>query len=290
MRVIYLDHNATTPLLPEVARAMAEWQTGQFGNPASQHQIGRRARQTLEHARDAIGHLLGAQLSGRQPDRVVFTSGGTEANSLALLGLAAALDPAAVPGEAIVSGIEHPSVLGPVEYLERRGWTIHRLSAASDGVVDLTPLDAWLSERTRFVSVMLANNETGVVQPVAEIARRCRALGVPLHTDSVQMAGKLPVDFSALGASSLAVAPHKFHGPLGTGALIARHDVELSPLFFGGFQQSGLRPGTESVALAVGFHAALAAWEREGRSRTSRMRSRRATGWKRDWRPVSPGN
>lgn len=254
---------------------MAEWQTGQFGNPASQHQIGRRARQTLEQAREAIGQWLGAQLSGRRPDRVIFTSGGTEANSLALLGLAAAHDPAVVPCEAIVSGIEHPSVSGPVEYLERHGWTIHRLSATSDGMVDLTPLDAWLRERTRFVSVMLANNETGVVQPVAEIARRCRALGVPLHTDAVQMAGKLPVDFAALGASSLSVAPHKLHGPLGTGALIVRHDVELAPLFFGGFQQSGLRPGTESVALAVGFHAALAAWKRDAAEQTSRMRALR---------------
>ncbi len=275
MDVIYLDHNSTTPLLGEVAAAMAEWQTGKFGNPSSQHQIGRRARQALEHAREEIGRILGARLAGREPDRVIFTSGGTEANNLALLGLAGLHEVQAAPGEAIVSAIEHPSVAAAVEYLERRGWTIHRLGVTGDGVVDLGPLDRWLSERTRFVSVMLANNETGVLQPVAEIARRCMALGVPLHTDAAQVVGKLPVDFRALGVSALSVAPHKFHGPLGIGALIARHDLPLEPQGFGGFQQGGLRPGTEAVALAVGMHAALAAWEREAAARTTRLRALR---------------
>jgi cysteine desulfurase len=275
MDVIYLDHNSTTPLLGEVAAAMAEWQTGKFGNPSSQHQLGRRARQALEHAREEIGRILGARLSGREPDRVIFTSGGTEANNLALLGLAGLHDAQAAPGEAIISAIEHPSVAAAVEFLERRGWTIHRLGVTRDGVVDLGPLDRWLTERTRFVSVMLANNETGVLQPVAEITRRSRALGVPVHTDAAQVIGKLPVDFRALGASALSVAPHKFHGPLGIGALIARHDLPLQPQWFGGFQQAGLRPGTEAVALAVGMHAALAAWEREGAARTTRLRALR---------------
>jgi cysteine desulfurase len=275
MDVIYLDHNSTTPLLGEVAAAMAEWQTGKFGNPSSQHQIGRRARQALEHAREEIGRILGARLADREPDRVIFTSGGTEANNLALLGLAGLHEVQAAPGEAIVSAIEHPSVAAAVEFLERRGWTVHRLGVTGDGVVDLRPLDRWLSERTRFVSVMLANNETGVLQPVAEIARRCMALGVPLHTDAAQVVGKLPVDFRALGVSALSVAPHKFHGPLGIGALIARHDLPLQPQGFGGFQQGGLRPGTEAVALAVGMHAALAAWEREAAARTARLRALR---------------
>jgi cysteine desulfurase len=272
MNVIYLDHNSTTPLLPQVAHAMTEWQASRFGNPASQHQIGRRARQALEDARDEIGRILGADRSSRHSDQVIFTSGGTEANNLALLSLAGADDPQADPGEAIVSSIEHPSVVGPSEYLERHGWTIHRLGVTRAGVVDTGHLDEWLSEKTRFVSVMLANNETGVLQPVEQIARRCRTLGVPVHCDAVQAIGKLPVDFGALGASAMTVAPHKFHGPLGTGALIVRHDVQLAPRLFGGFQQAALRPGTESVALAVGFQAALSAWGQEGAQRTDRMR------------------
>jgi cysteine desulfurase len=275
MNLIYLDHNSTTPLLGEVAAAMAEWQGQKFGNPSSQHQIGRRARQALEDARDAIGRMLGARQTGRQSDRVIFTSGGTEANNLALLGLAGGHDPRAAPGEAIVSIIEHPSITATADALERRGWKIHRIGVTPEGTVDFGQLDGLLCEKTRWVSVMLANNETGVVQPVAEIARRCAALGIPLHTDAVQMIGKLPVDFRELGASSMSVAPHKFHGPLGIGALVVRHDIQLEPLMFGGFQQEGLRPGTESVALAVGFCAALAAWQREGAARTERLKKLR---------------
>lgn len=264
--MIYLDHNATTPLLEEVAAAMAPWLRERFGNPASQHAAGRRARRALEDARAEIGRLLGADLSGGRPDRVIFTSGGTEANNLALLGTCSG-----APGEAIVSAIEHPSVTAAATRLEERGWTVHRLPVAADGVVDVAALDGLLTSRTRLASVMLANNETGVIQPIAEIAERCQALGVPLHTDAAQVAGKLPVDFRSLGCSLLSVAAHKFHGPLGIGALIARHDVPLEPLIVGGVQQEGLRGGTESVALAVGMQAALAAWEREKEARANRM-------------------
>ena len=272
MNLIYLDHNSTTPLLGEVASAMAECQGANDGNPSSQHQAGRRARQALENAREGIGSILGADLSGREPDRVIFTSGGTEANNLAILGLSGWHDPRSGPGEAIVSRIEHPSIAAPVDFLERRGWKIHRLGVRPDGVVDIGPLDELLNERTRFVSVMLANNETGVIQPVREIARRCAARGVPMHTDAVQMIGKLPVDFRSLGVSSLTVAAHKFHGPIGIGALILRPGVALEPMLFGGFQQAGLRPGTEAVPLAVGLHVALIAWQREGAARSERLR------------------
>jgi len=270
--MIYLDYNSTTPLLDEVVAAMAEWQTTSFGNPSSQHAIGRRARQALERARDEVGRMLGAKLSGSSGDRVIFTSGGTEANNLALLGLAGFSDPDAPPGEAIISAIEHHSVTAVAELLERHGWTIHRLGVTRDGVVEAAGLDRLLNDHTRFVSVMLANNETGVIQPVAEIARRCRALGVPMHTDAAQIAGKLPVDFRGLGVSALTVAAHKFHGPLGIGALVLRHDVEIQPHVVGGFQQEGLRGGTESVALAVGMQEALASWEREKDARAERLR------------------
>ncbi len=272
MDLIYLDHNSTTPLADEAAAAMGPWLGQRFGNPSSQHQVGRRARQALEEARDGIGQILGASLAGPRPDRIVLTSGGTEANNLALFSLAGLNDPAAAPGEAIVSAIEHSSVLKPVALLERRGWTIHKLGVSTDGVVDVSGLDRWLTERTRFVSVMLANNETGVIQNVRQIAARAAALGVPMHTDAAQMAGKLPLDFRELGCSSMSIAAHKFHGPIGIGALIARHETSLAPVLVGGSHQEGLRPGTESVALAVGMHAALAAFGREGPARAQRLR------------------
>ena len=270
MNVIYLDHNSTTPVLPEVANAMATWQGEQFGNPASQHLLGRRARQAIEDAREEIGRILGARLSGRKPDRVIFTSGGTEANNLAILGMAGGHEPTAA-GEMIVSAIEHASIARAVELLERRGWTIHRLGVTSAGVVDLGGIDERLNPRTRLVSVMLANNETGVLQPVAELAQHAASRGVAMHTDAAQAVGKVPVDFAALGVAAMTVAAHKFHGPLGIGALVARHDFKPAPLLVGGFQQEGSRPGTESPALAVGMQAALAAWEREAEARTERM-------------------
>jgi cysteine desulfurase len=275
MNVLYLDYNSTAPLLPEVADAMAAASADYFANPSSQHQPGRRARQALENARDAIGQILGACMTGREPDRVILTSGGTEANNLALLGLARLDEPDARPGQAIVSVIEHPSVAGAAELLARHGWRIDSLGVTNEGVIDVAELERVLTEQTRFVSVMLANNETGVLQPVAEIARRCAALGVPLHTDAAQVIGKLPVDFRSLGASAMTVAAHKFHGPLGVGALLLRHGVSLAPRLHGGFQQEGLRPGTQCVALAVGLHAALVAWRRDAAARAARLRELR---------------
>jgi len=257
MKTLYLDHNSTTPLSSAAAAAMADAQAQHGANPASQHALGRRARQALEDARDDVAGLLGAQTETHAADRVIFTSGGTEANNLALFGLARLLDPQSAPGEAIVSAVEHPSVAQPADLLERHGWRVHRLKVTPDGVVDLDHLDALLSPSTRLVSVMLANNETGVLQPVAEIARRCAHVNVPLHADAAQAVGKLPVDFRALGCRLMSVAAHKFHGPLGSGALFIRHGVTLEPLLRGGPQQGELRAGTESVALAVGLRAAL---------------------------------
>jgi cysteine desulfurase len=271
---IYLDHNSTTPLLPEVVSAMAEWQGQRFGNPASAHQAGRRARQALEQAREDIGRMLGADTE-RAGDRVIFTSGGTEANHLAVLGVAGRLAPHTPPHEAIVSAIEHTSVRGLADLLERRGWLVHRLPVTRQGVVDLARLEPLLNERTRLASIMLANSETGVVQPVARIVERCAPRGIVVHTDAAQGVGKLPVDFRSLGVHLLSVAPHKFHGPLGIGALVVRGDVELEPLLVGGSQQTGLRAGTESVALAVGFRAALAAWQRDRTQRTARLARQR---------------
>lgn len=266
MRSIYLDHNATTPLAAEAAEAMERCRREAWANPASQHAAGRRARQWLEDAREGIARILGAETDSAQPDRLIFTSGGTEANNLALFGLAAE-----APSRVVVSTIEHPSIRGAAEELGRRGWQIARLGATADGVVRLDDLAERLAPPTTLVSVMLGNNETGVLQPVAEIARACAAVGVPVHTDAAQVAGKLPVDFRSLGVAALTVAAHKFHGPRGIGALLVRHGAALRPLLHGGVQQQGLRPGTECVELAVGMHAALTAWQREQRERITRL-------------------
>ncbi|HTU26048.1 MAG TPA: cysteine desulfurase family protein, partial [Pirellulales bacterium] len=244
-----------------------------YANPASQHQAGRRARRVLEDARDAIGELLGADLTGRQPDRVIFTSGGTEANNLAILGLAEA--GGAEPGEVITSAIEHPSVQGPLARLESQGWVVHRVGVTRDGAVRAGDVEPLINDRTRLITVMLGNNETGVLQPVADIARIAAVHGVPMHTDGVQVVGKLPVSFDGLRVTSLSLAGHKFHGPPGIGALVVAGGTRIAPQLFGGFQQAGLRPGTESVALAVGLRTALEMFQTSADSRAQRMRELR---------------
>ncbi|HUY33341.1 MAG TPA: cysteine desulfurase family protein [Pirellulales bacterium] len=270
MHHIYLDHNATTPLLAEVAEAMARCQTQGPANPASQHWAGRRARQALEDAREGVGRLLGADLASAHADRVIFTSGGTEANNLALFSLAVG-----PPAHLVISAIEHPSVAGPAAWLERQGWRVARLGASCDGQVLADELPSLLQADTRAVSVMLGNNETGVLQPIERASAICAGAGVPVHTDAAQVAGKLPLDFRELGVSAMTISAHKFHGPVGIGALLVRRDVELQPLLHGGFQQGGLRPGTEGVALAVGMHAALAAWQRDAVGYAPRLRALR---------------
>jgi cysteine desulfurase len=280
MQSIYLDNNSTTPLLPEVAAAMAAADAAGYANPASAHAAGRRAHRALEDARDETAALLGANITRpHTADRLIFTSGGTEANNLALLGLTGALHSAekpATPGRIIVSAIEHLSVSGAADLLATLGWQVDRIRVTPDGVVDLEHFDALLAAdsplgRPQLVSVMLANNETGVIQPVAEIARRASAAGVPVHTDAAQAIGKIPVNFRELGVAAMSVAPHKFHGPCGIGALVVRHDVTVHPLLRGAPQQFGLRPGTEAIAPAIGFLTALKAWQRDQGNRTRHM-------------------
>ena len=262
MRAIYLDHNATTPLDPAVAAAMAQCQSPDYGNPGSQHASGRRARKAIEDAREAIGEMLGANPEGARPDRVIFTSGGTEANNLAIFGLALAGGTA--PGEIVTSTIEHPSVLAPLAQLESQGWTIRRVGVTPAGVVRVDQFAAALGPQTRLATIMLGNNETGVLQPIDELARLASAQGVPLHTDAVQVVGKLPVSLDRLGVAALSLAAHKFHGPVGIGAAVVAGDAPLGAQLFGGFQQSGLRPGTEPVALIVGLRRALELLAAEG--------------------------
>jgi cysteine desulfurase len=257
---IYLDNNATTPLLPEVADAMREAALRFPANPASQHRLGQATRRALEAARERIAELLGAKTSGLDSDRLVFTSGGTEANNLAILGLLANQQPAHL----ITAGIEHPSLLGPVADLERHGWQVTRIRASQEGVVDLDELASAFRPDTRLVSIMAANNETGVLQPLREIGALCAEHHVPFHTDATQWVGKLPVCFSGVEQfAALTCTAHKFHGPLGIGALLLRHDITLAPQLHGGHQQGGERPGTESLPLVVGMQTALEAWQRK---------------------------
>lgn len=263
METIYLDHNATTPVHPEVVEALARcWLEG-FANPSSQHQPGQRARRVVEDAREELAEIFGAKGSGPRADRVIFTSGGTEANNLAVLGIAQASRKEGL-GHVVVSAIEHASVLEPAEHLLEQGWQVDTLGVTDQGVARVDLLPGLLSRATRLVSVMLGNHETGALQPVAELARTCAEAGVPMHTDAVQVAGKLPIRFRELGVAALSVAAHKFQGPLGIGALLVRDDVPLEPLEFGGPQQWGLRPGTQCVPLVIGMLTALRVWRRDG--------------------------
>ncbi|MHC4404838.1 MAG: cysteine desulfurase family protein [Planctomycetota bacterium] len=267
---IYLDHNATTPTRPEVVEAVTRCYRDGYANPASQHRPGQQARRELDEAREAIAAILGADLSGSSADRLIFTSGGTEANSLAVLGIARARA-GAQPGHLIVSAAEHASVIEPAEHLLEKGWRVDQLGVSGDGVVRVDRLPSMLRSHTSLVSVMLGSHETGVLQPVSQLVPICRDAGVPLHTDAVQVAGKLPIDFRSLGVSAMTVAAHKFQGPLGIGALILADGVPIEPLFFGGHQQDGLRPGTESVALAVGMKVALQLWQKEHQAHARKL-------------------
>lgn len=258
MNAIYLDYAATSTLDLDVAAAMhAVAQLG-YVNPASQHRAGQKARRSLEQARERIAELLGSPMRGLIADRLIFTSGGTEANNLALFGLSGAFSQSA-SGRVIISSLEHPSVLGAATELERRGVQVDRIRALESGAIDLNHFEQLLKldPVPRLVSVMLGNNETGVLQPVAEIAAMCRDRGVLFHTDAVQAIASQAISLAQFGASALTLAPHKFGGPLGVGGLLLSHSAKLEPQLFGGFQQGGLRPGTESVVLAHGFVAAL---------------------------------
>lgn len=250
--VIYLDNNATTPMAAAVAEAMDQCARCQHANPASQHEPGRRARRMLENTRDTIIELLGGRSGGTDPDRLIFTSGATEANNLALLGMAGS-----VPGRVLLSAIEHPSVSRAAGFLAARGFEVRLLPVDRHGNVRLDQLVDLINEQTRLVSVIWGNHETGVLQPIKNIADVCREFGIPLHTDAVQVAGKIPITFRELGMAALTISSHKFHGPKGIGGLLLRPDTTVQPILYGGFQQAGLRPGTQSVELAIGMKVAL---------------------------------
>ena len=244
---IYLDNNATTPLDPVVLGVLNDALRDVYGNASSVHQEGQTARRRIEDARDAVAILIGA--TSRE---IVFTSGGTESNNAAIFG---------VVGDhgrhhIVTTSIEHPSVLEPVQELARRGHGITLVPPARSGEVSSPAMLAAIRPDTRLVTMMLANNETGVVQPVEEVARACRERGIHFHCDAVQAVGKIAADVNALAVDSLAMGGHKFHAPKGIGALYVRHGLVLDRHLFGGSQERRRRAGTENVPLAVAFGAA----------------------------------
>jgi cysteine desulfurase len=246
----YLDHNATTPVDARVLEAMLPWFSRRHGNASSRHEYGRAARAAIDEARMRVAAAVGAHAT-----EVVFTSGGTEANNLFLRGAAAEMK----PGVVAVSAVEHPSVREPARALLRQGWRLRELAVDAAGRVATADFSAALAERPALVSVMLANNETGVIQDVGALAETARPARAWFHTDAVQALGKMPVDFRALngrGVHALTVSAHKIGGPKGAGALVVDKRVELSPLLAGGGQERGLRSGTENVPAIVGFGAA----------------------------------
>lgn len=245
----YLDWNATTPLAPEVADAAAAALREVYGNPSSLHAAGQRARRALDEARAEVAALIGAD-----PGEIVFTAGGTEADNLALRG---AMEAAREPRRRLVVGaVEHEAVINTAAALERRGWPVSTVPVTADGLVTPEALDERLGDEVALVSVMLANNETGVVQPVRELAARAHARGALFHTDAVQAIAKMPVDVRALGVDLLSLTAHKFGGPKGAGALWIRRGVALSSPVAGGRQERNRRPGTENVPAIVGLGVA----------------------------------
>lgn len=266
MQRIYLDNNATTPMLPAVWEAMQPYFSDSFGNPASSHRDGQKARQGLEDARERIAFLLGAHA-----DEVVFTSGATEANNLAIFGQASlARERGEESAHIISSPIEHPCVTEPIQELAKRGFTHSALPVNKEGIVSAEAVPDLLQPDTRLVAVMLANHETGAIQPVEAVARRLEGRS-PLHCDAAAAAGKMKIDFHALGTTTMTISAHKFHGPKGIGALLLRRNTKLRGQLFGGHQQQGRRPGTEPVPLAVGMACALELAMHELTERTNRV-------------------
>ena len=246
--MIYLDYNATTPLCEAAREAMAPYLDRYFGNPSSVHAAGREARAAVDNARDKLAALLGVK-----PNEIVFTSGGTESCNLAVFGLARSRVQRG--GHVISAKTEHHAVLNAIEHLEKyEGFEVTWLNVSRDGIIDLDQLASAIRPETRLVSIMTANNETGVIQPMREISSICRERGILLHSDMVQSFGKIDTDLSPVDAASFAA--HKFYGPKGVGFLFLRSGPSIQPIMFGGAHENERRPGTENVAAIVGMSAA----------------------------------
>ena len=260
---LYLDNNASTPILPEVLEAMLPWLESFHGNPSAGHPYGRRARRAIEVAREQVAGLLGCK-----PGEVLFTSGGTESNNLAIRGVAAA----APRGRHLVTSVvEHPAVEAPCRFLEGQGWQVTSAPVDATGTVSEAAVGSALRADTTLVTVMHANNETGAIQPIPEIAGKARSLGVPVHSDTAQSVGKLSVAVDELGVDLLTIAGHKVYAPKGVGALYVREGTPLEPFMLGAGHEGGLRPGTENVPSIVALGCACELARRDGREAAARM-------------------
>lgn len=244
MNSVYFDHNSTTMLHPAVKECMLPWLGAMYGNATSRHVFGRHAREVVETARRQIAECLSVQ-----PQQVIFTSGGTEANNFAIHGIALRMQEKQV----LVSAIEHPCVSRAALMLRGHGFAVSEIAVDRHGVLNLENAVNQLQVPTGLISVMLANNETGVMQPLADLAQYAKRSGAYVHTDAVQAFGKVAVDFTALGVHAMTISSHKIGGPVGVGALILDKRVDIEPLLHGGGQERGLRSGTENVAAIVGF-------------------------------------
>jgi cysteine desulfurase len=269
---IYLDYNATTPLLPEVVDAMLPYLREHFGNPSSRHVYGRRAHDAIERSRCAVAALIGSHA-----DEIIFTSGGTEANNLAIRGTTARNGRRRI----VTSTVEHPATLRPVAWLERQGWEIVRVGVDGSGCALIRELDVAITSSTALVTIMHSNNETGVFQPVQEAARFARRAGARVHTDAAQSVGKVPIDVRSLDVDLLSIAGHKLYAPKGVGALYMRRGTVLEPLTLGAGHERGLRPGTENVASIVAFGTACALAQRDLDAQHMRVRVLRDRLWER---------
>ncbi len=262
---IYLDYNATSPVAPDVAEAMIPALRDLWGNPSSAHIYGRRAREAVEKARDQVAALLGCAA-----DEVIFTGGGTEADNAAIIGVAEAV--AERGRHLVISAVEHPAIEEPCRYLESRGWEVTRVGVDRDGRVVTGEVEAALRPDTALISIIHAQNETGVLQPIAEIGRLARARGIPIHSDSAQSVGKLPFTAAELNVDLLTVAGHKLYAPKGVGALFLRRRTPFAGFMRGAGHESGRRAGTENVPAIVGLGAACALASRELPARTQHLR------------------
>ena len=271
--MIYLDYNATTPLCDAAREAMLPYLDRHFGNPSSVHAAGREARAAIDNARDKLAGLLRVK-----PNEIVFTSGGTESCNLAVFGLTRSYMQRG--GHVISARTEHHAVLNAVEHLEKHeGFEVTWLNVSRDGIIDLDHLAAAIRPETSLVSIMTANNETGVIQPMREISRICRERGVLLHSDLVQSFGKIDTDLSLVDAASFAA--HKFYGPKGIGFLFLRSGLSIQPIMFGGAHENERRPGTENVAAIVGMAAAAEWVEQEPEKEQGREKKLRDELWTR---------
>ena len=280
MDPIYLDHNATTPLLPEVVDAMLPFLREHFGNPSSTHPYGIRARKAVALAREQVAAALGCD-----PEEILFTSGGTEANNLAIRGVMDALER---KGRLVTTTIEHPATERPSAFLERQGFAVTRIGVDADGRARLDQARDAIRTDTALVTVMHSNNETGVLQPVADLAQLAHASGAVVHTDAAQSIGKVPVRVRELEVDLLSVAGHKLYAPKGVGALYVRRGTPLTPVVLGASHERGLRPGTENVASIVGLGVACELVTRDLEATAARMRTLRDLLWNRLARDV-PG-